>query len=114
VSISFDDLESRPGFFKTTKPEKVTFLPEPERRERRYTFISVDDHLVEPPHMFEGRVPQRFADAAPRVIEDDDGTECWLFDGHKHYKVGLNAVVGRGMEELSIQPTRIDEIRRGA
>jgi predicted TIM-barrel fold metal-dependent hydrolase len=114
VSISFDDLESRPGFFKTTKPEKVTFLPEPERRDRRYTFVSVDDHLVEPPHMFTGRVPRRFADAAPRVIEDDDGTECWLFDGHKHYKVGLNAVVGRPMEELSFEPTRFDEMRKGA
>ncbi len=37
------------------------FLPEPEPREVRYTVISVDDHLVEPPHMFEGRLPDLFS-----------------------------------------------------
>ena len=73
MSINFDDLESRPGFFVTSKPEQVTFLPEPERRPRRFTLISVDDHLVEPPHLFEGRMPARFADLAPRVELDDDG-----------------------------------------
>ena len=35
-------------------------------------FISVDDHLVEPPHMFEGRLPAKFADRAPRVEHTDD------------------------------------------
>ena len=62
MELRFDDLEATPGFFVTTKPERLTFLPEPERRHRRYTLISVDDHLVEPPHLFEGRVPARFAD----------------------------------------------------
>ena len=38
----------------------------------------------------------KFADAAPRVMtEDDGGSEYWLYDGQKHYKVGLNAVVGK-------------------
>ena len=31
-------------------------------------FISVDDHLVEPPHLFEGRMPARFAEHAPQVV----------------------------------------------
>ncbi len=64
-SIGFDDLERRPGFFATKKPKQVTFLPDPAPRTRHYTLISVDDHLVEPPHLFEGRVPSRFADRAP-------------------------------------------------
>src|SRR3974390_1191101 len=29
--------------------------------------VSVDDHVVEPSDMFEGRIPARFAEAAPRV-----------------------------------------------
>ena len=33
------------------------FLPEPEPRAVRYTVISVDDHVVEPAHTFEGRLP---------------------------------------------------------
>ncbi|MDQ6695877.1 MAG: amidohydrolase [Actinomycetota bacterium] len=112
--MNFDDLESRPGFFVTSKPDEVTFLPEPERRARRFTLISVDDHLVEPPHLFEGRVPARFADLAPRVELDDKGMEYWLYDGQRHYKVGLNAVVGRPIEERSFEPSRFDEMRRGA
>ena len=28
-------------------------------------FISVDDHVVEPPHLFDGRLPAKFADRAP-------------------------------------------------
>jgi predicted TIM-barrel fold metal-dependent hydrolase len=114
VSINFDDLERRPGFFSTSKPEHATFLPEPERRPRRFTLISVDDHLVEPPHLFEGRMPARFADLAPHVELDDAGMEYWAYDGERHYKVGLNAVVGRPMEERSFEPSRFDEMRRGA
>ncbi len=114
MSIDFDDLESRPGFFVGKKPKQVTFLPDPERRPRHHTLISVDDHLVEPPHMFTGRIPQRFAELAPQVRTDDDGMEYWAFDGKRHYKVGLNAVVGRPQSELSFEPTRFDEMRRGA
>ena len=29
------------------------------------TFISVDDHVVEPPDMFEGRVPAKYASSTP-------------------------------------------------
>ena len=114
MSINFDDLEAKEGFFATKKPDQVTFLPEPEPRERHYTFISVDDHLVEPPDMFEGRVPKKLADLAPRVETDDEGMEYWLYDGKKQYKVGLNAVVGRPMEELSFEPARFSDMRKGA
>jgi predicted TIM-barrel fold metal-dependent hydrolase len=92
----------------------VTFLPEPDPRPRRYTVISVDDHLVEPPDMFEGRVPQRFAGRAPRVIELDDGTQRWDYDGKRIPNVGLNASVGRPPAELSSEPARFDEMRKGA
>jgi predicted TIM-barrel fold metal-dependent hydrolase len=114
MAIGFDDLEQRPGFFVTSKPEHVTFLPEPERQDRWCTLISVDDHLVEPPHLFEGRLPAHLQDRAPRVEVDDVGMEYWSYDGERHYKVGLNAVVGRPREELSFEPTRFDEMRRGA
>ena len=111
MSINFDDLESRPGFFATSKPKEVTFLPDPERRPRHFTFISVDDHLVEPPDMFEGRVPARFADLAPRVEIDDTGMEYWLYDGERQYKVGLNAVVGPAPQRAQL---RADPLRRDA
>jgi hypothetical protein len=35
--------------------------------------VSVDDHLVEPPDMFKGRLPKKFVDQAPKVVRLDDG-----------------------------------------
>jgi len=75
--------------------------------------VSVDDHLVEPPNMFEGRLPAKFADRAPRVIENESGNEMWLFEGVEIPNFGLNAVAGRPQEEFGIEPTRFSEIRNG-
>ena len=40
------------------RPVVRELLPDPKPREVKYTFISVDDHLMEPPHTFEGRLPR--------------------------------------------------------
>jgi predicted TIM-barrel fold metal-dependent hydrolase len=95
------------------RPRTVTFLPEPERRPRPYLLISVDDHVVEPAHLFEGRVPAAYVDRAPRIIEEPDGRQQWHFDGTQP-NVGLNAVVGRPVLEASFEPSRFDEMRKGA
>jgi predicted TIM-barrel fold metal-dependent hydrolase len=102
------------GLNKTPERQKVTFLPEPEPRDRHYTVISVDDHLVEPADMFEGRVPGKYAELAPKVIELSDGSQRWEYDGRRIANVGLNASIGRPPEELSSEPTRFDEMRRGS
>jgi predicted TIM-barrel fold metal-dependent hydrolase len=91
-----------------------TFLPEPVRQPRRWPIISVDDHIVEPRHAFEGRFPAEFKDRAPRVVEAEDGSETWLYDGHVLPNVGFNAVVGRPVSEYSFEPARFDQMRRGA
>ena len=75
--------------------------------------VSVDDHVVEPRDMFEGRLPARFADRAPRVVENDLGQEMWRFEGVDFPNFGLNAVAGRPQEEFGVEPTRYSEIRPG-
>jgi predicted TIM-barrel fold metal-dependent hydrolase len=75
--------------------------------------VSVDDHLVEPPHMFEGRLPAKFADVAPKVVRTDDGSDVWTFNGTVIPNVGLNAVAGRPKEEYGVEPTAFDEMRPG-
>jgi len=45
--------------------------------------VSVDDHVVEPPDMFEGHLPARYRGQSPTVITKDDGTESWVFEGHQ-------------------------------
>ncbi len=75
--------------------------------------VSVDDHLVEPPNMFEAHIPERFRDQAPKVVHKDDGSDVWEFNGAQIPNVGLNAVAGRPKEEYGIEPTAFDEMRPG-
>ena len=89
------------------------FLPEPEPRDVRYTVISVDDHLVEPADMFEGRLPARLQDRAPRIVETPRGHEVWEFDGDRYTQVGMNAIAGRRPESVRVEPFRFDQMRRG-
>ncbi|MDH4077374.1 MAG: amidohydrolase, partial [Acidimicrobiia bacterium] len=113
MGLSIDDLANREGF-TTAEKGKVTWLPEPARAPRHFTVISVDDHIVEPRHAFDGRMPAALADRAPRVIETADGSETWVFEGEELPNVGFNAVVGRPVDEYSFEPTRFDQMRRGA
>ena len=75
--------------------------------------VSVDDHTIEPPDMFEGRVPAKFAGEAPRIIQNADGTDSWVYDGKVLPSVGLSATVGRPPEEYGVEPTSFAEMRRG-
>jgi predicted TIM-barrel fold metal-dependent hydrolase len=75
--------------------------------------ISVDDHTVEPPDMFEGRVPTRYADDAPRIVEGDDGSCFWIYDGLRLPNIGLNAVAGRPNDEWGFEPSRFEDMRAG-
>ncbi len=103
----------KPVRLNWSKSETHGLLPDPEPRDIRYTLISVDDHVVEPPHTFEGRLPSHLQDRAPRVIETEEGHEVWEFDGEIFFQVGLNAVVGRPKEDWLVEPTRFDEMRPG-
>jgi len=76
-------------------------------------FVSVDDHVVEPPHLFEGRMPAAYADRAPKVIRTDAGDDVWSFEGAMIPNIGLNAVAGRPKEEYGVDPTSYDEMRPG-
>ena len=75
--------------------------------------VSVDDHVVEPPDLFERHLPAKYRDLAPKVIHKDDGTDVWQFLEFEVPNIGLNAVAGRPPEEYGIDPTSFDEIREG-
>ena len=75
--------------------------------------VSVDDHVVEPPNLFEGRLPAKYADLAPKFVTNDDGTNAWLYEGNILPNVALNAVAGRPREEYGLEPTSFDQLRPG-
>jgi predicted TIM-barrel fold metal-dependent hydrolase len=89
------------------------FLPEPAQAEVRYTVISVDDHLVEPPDMFAGRLPAKYADRAPHIVDTSDGREIWTFEDEEYSQVGMNAMAGRRPETVQFEPGRFAEMRPG-
>ena len=41
--------------------------------------ISVDDHVIEPAHVFSDHIDPKFRDRAPRIVERD-GNEGWLWE----------------------------------
>ncbi|MCX2934885.1 amidohydrolase family protein [Mycobacterium sp. CVI_P3] len=75
--------------------------------------VSVDDHVIEPANMFEGRLERKYVDVAPRFVRRDDGTMAWRYEGQEILNPALNAVAGRPKEEFGAEPTTIEEIRSG-
>ncbi len=77
----------------------VTFIDEPDPEELFCPLISVDDHVLEPPTVFQGRMPSKFADVAPRVEYDDTDVPWWLVDGKRLPILFPNGAAGRVMRE---------------
>ena len=75
--------------------------------------VSVDDHVVEPPGLFEQHLPVQYKALAPKVVRKKDGSDVWYFNGNQIPNLALNAVVGRPPEEYGMEPTSYDQLRPG-
>jgi len=106
-------LARRPRVVSNRGVQSELFLPEPLPRDVRYTVISVDDHLVEPPDMFAGRLPSSLQESAPKIVEMPNGVQVWEFDGNFFTQVGMNAVAGRRPETVKVEPFRFEQMRPG-
>lgn len=76
--------------------------------------VSVDDHVVEPPNLFDKHLDARYRDKAPKMHSMHDGNDSWIYEGKVVPNFGLNAVVGRPREEYGFEPAAYDHIRKGA
>src|SRR6478736_5593828 len=75
--------------------------------------VSVDDHVIEPPDLFEGRLSKKVAEIAPKVESTDEGRDMWVFNGAPLPNVGLNAVAGRVKEEYGLDALSFSQMRPG-
>jgi predicted TIM-barrel fold metal-dependent hydrolase len=75
--------------------------------------VSVDDHVIEPPTMFDAHIPEKYRDRAPKIQEDPSGAQYWLFEDVRAQNMGLNAVAGCPPEEYGLNPLRYDNMRPG-
>ena len=71
--------------------------------------VSVDDHLIEPPDLWQSTVPARYRDRAPKVVRDDDGDWKWEYDGSRRVISGLAAVAGLPSSEWEPLPMNLQE-----
>ena len=77
-----------------------------------YRLITTDDHVIEPPDVWEGRLEERFQQRAPRLVEVD-GEEHWIFGGAKLVNLGLTVMAGKQYEEYSPKSARLSEMLPG-
>ena len=88
--------------------------------------ISVDDHVVEPPDLWQNRLPKKFLDRGPRIerlkgreqgmgwVRDPEGdvwADVWFYDDLVMPFSRLSAAIGLG--DLGFGVTTFDEIRPG-
>lgn len=75
--------------------------------------VSTDDHVIEPPDLFERHWPEHRRDEAPRLVRGDDGVDVWVFQGATMGNVGLNAVASWPRHEWGFDPIGHAEMRPG-
>src|SRR4029077_4632158 len=75
--------------------------------------VSVDDHVSEPPDMFDKHLSGEALASAPKMRTTDTGTNYWEYQGMTMPQVGLNAVAGRVPGEERMEPTSLSQLRKG-
>ncbi len=102
------------------------------QREREIPMIiSVDDHVIEPPHVWETWLPARYRDRGPKVVRDGstiewiqgnqvfrkggDGpeTDWWVYEDLAWCHQMLNACAGYDESEWWMGPIGFDQMRAG-
>lgn len=92
----------------------VTFIDDPAPEALFCPVISVDDHVLEPPDAFDGRLPAAMAERAPRVVLDDEGMPWWLVEDKRLPVIMVNGAAGRVRSEwLGAARCRYEEFRQG-
>jgi predicted TIM-barrel fold metal-dependent hydrolase len=76
--------------------------------------VSVDDHVIEPPTVFESHLPDSWKDRAPRLVYDaEKRLQTWQWEGIVTLTPFINAVVTLPKEEWGFDPGSLAEMRPG-
>ena len=95
--------------------------------------VSVDDHVVEPAHVWETWLPERFRERGPRVERRGIGTmrhvgggayeqsfdphgpqaDCWVYEDLVYIHKRHVAAVGFDRDDMTMSPITYDEMRPG-
>ncbi len=75
--------------------------------------VSVDDHIIEPPHLWQSRLPAAYRDRGPQVVEMENGTEAWLYENQVIHTVRGNPLTLPGYDDNPLGVARFSEMRPG-
>ncbi len=79
-----------------------------------YKVFDGDSHIVEPPELWQQRVPARLKERAPKLLKRPDGTDAWSFDNGKRIRpMGISAVAGFTFIQYQKMALSYDEILQG-
>jgi hypothetical protein len=112
---------------RPTEEEKGAVMAEIPR------IVSVDDHVVEPAHVWEKWLPARFVDRGPKVERRGVGpmrhvgggsyeitwdpeapkADCWVFGDLVYVNKRHVAAAGFSRDEMTMTPITYDEMRAG-
>ena len=95
----------------------------------KHRVIDTDSHVNEPPHTWQSRLPSKLKDQGPKVVERDDGSQGWTWEGRppsplpeggglmldKALEVGGMVNVTREMADQAVneKPRRFEQFRPG-
>ena len=92
--------------------------------------VSVDDHVIEPPHLWQEWLPAKFRERGPRVVRapyemapsgawpfrraaSGPMTDWWVYEDLQYAVVAGMASAGKKPEEIGKEPVAYDEMRPG-
>ncbi|MBX3026172.1 amidohydrolase [bacterium] len=77
-----------------------------------YQIIDADQHIIEPPDLWERWLPARFRAMAPKLVRDEDGGDAWQLGEHVE-PLGLVTVMATPPQKLRWTGVRYAELHPG-
>lgn len=93
-------------------PGEVVLRPNIEPGPVLHPIISVDDHLIEPPDLFTGRLPSKFIEFGPHILRKD-GVDYWIFEGKPVPVLGQEGIRGWEHGKGHRGPIAFEQFRPG-
>jgi len=78
----------------------------------QYHIVDCDQHVIEPPDLWEKYLPAKYQDRAPKLARDEDGGDGWLLGKHVE-SLGLVAAKEVSPRDLRWTGTRYEDMHPG-
>ena len=79
----------------------------------RYDVIDADQHILEPPDLWQRYLPKKYREHAPKLVKDSEGGDAWDHGTGDPHPIGLVCTPGQRFEEFRWFGNTYDSIRPG-